>query len=106
MEYVYAALLLHNAGKDITEDSLSAVLQSAGVNVDSSRAKALVASLEGVDIKEAIEKAAFAAAPAAAAAAAPAASAAAAAPAEKAKAEESKEEAEAEGMEGLGALFG
>lgn len=105
MEYVYAALLLHNAGKDITEDSISAVLQSAGVNVDSSRAKALVASLEGVDIKEAIEKAAFAAAPAAAAAP----TAPAAAPekaAEKAKAEESKEEAEAEGMEGLGALFG
>ena len=61
MEYIYAALLLHNAGKAITEDAITAVLQAAGIEVNESRVKALVAALEGVDIEEAIAKAAFAA---------------------------------------------
>lgn len=102
MEYVYAALLLHNAGKEITEDTITSILQAADVEVDAARAKALVASLDGVDIKEAIEKAAFAAP---AAAAAPVA--AVEAPAESAADEAADEEAaEESGMEGLGALFG
>ncbi|HUW67156.1 MAG TPA: 50S ribosomal protein P1 [Candidatus Nanoarchaeia archaeon] len=102
MEYVYAALLLHNAGKEITEDTITSILQAADVEVDVARAKALVASLDGVDIKEAIEKAAFAAP---AAAAAPVA--AVEAPAESAADEAADEEAaEESGMEGLGALFG
>ena len=102
MEYVYAALLLHNAGKDITEDSVTAVLESAGVEVNEARVKALTASLEDINITEAIEKAAFAA-PAAAPAAA---SEAPAAVEEAAAEEEAEEEAEESGMEGLGALFG
>ncbi|MCK4928191.1 MAG: 50S ribosomal protein P1 [Methanosarcinales archaeon] len=102
MEYVYAALLLHNAGKDITEDSITAVLESAGVEVNEARVKALTASLEDINITEAIEKAAFAAP-----AAAPAAASEAPAAAEEAAAEEeAEEEAEESGMEGLGALFG
>ncbi len=104
MEYVYAALLLHNAGKDVTEDAITGILQAADVDVDATRVKALVASLEGVDIQEAIEKAAFAA-PAAGAAAPVAAAEEAPAAAEEAAAEE-EEEAEESGMEGLGALFG
>ncbi|KAF5420015.1 MAG: large subunit ribosomal protein L12 [Candidatus Methanocomedens sp.] len=103
MEYVYAALLLHNAGKDVTEDAITGILQAADVDVDATRVKALVASLEGVDIQEAIEKAAFAAP--AAAAVAPVAVAEEAPAAEEAAAEE-EEEAEESGMEGLGALFG
>ncbi|MCD4800433.1 MAG: 50S ribosomal protein P1 [Methanococcoides sp.] len=99
MEYIYAALLLHNAGKDITEESVSAVLSAAGTEVNESRARALVAALEDVDIEEAMATAAFA--PAAAAAAAPVAAAA-----EEAPAEEEKEEEEESGMAGLGALFG
>ncbi len=102
MEYVYAALLLHNAGKEITEDTITSILQAADVEVDAARAKALVASLDGVDIKEAIEKAAFAA-PAAAAAPVAAVEAPAAAAADEAADEEAAEES---GMEGLGALFG
>jgi large subunit ribosomal protein L12 len=72
MEYIYAALLLHSAGKEITEDAVKAVLSAAGVEVDDARVKALVAGLEGVDIEEAIANAAMpvAAAPAAAAPAA------------------------------------
>ena len=98
MEYVYAALLLHKAGKEVTEDSLKKVLEAAGVQPDESRVKALVAALEGVNIDEAMEKAV-----AAPVAAAPAP--AAAAPAEEKK-EEKEEKKEEEAVAGLGALFG
>ena len=98
MEYIYAALLLHNAGKAITEEAVTAVLQAAGIEVNEARVKALVAALEGVDIEEAISKAAFAA-PAAAA------PAAAEAPAEEEE-EEEEDTSEEDGMAGLGALFG
>ena len=103
MEYVYAALLLHSAGKKVSEEGITAVIKAAGVDVDAVRAKALVSALDGVNIEEAIAKAAFAAP----AAAAPAATAAPAAAAEAPKADDkSKEKAEESGMEGLGALFG
>ncbi len=103
MEYVYAALLLHSAGKKITEEGITAVVKAAGADVDAVRAKALVSALDGVNIEEAISKAAFAAP----AAAAPAAAAAAPAAAETPKKDEkAKEKAEESGMEGLGALFG
>ena len=72
MEYVYAAMLLHSAGKEIDDDAVSAVLKAAGVDVDAARDKPLVASLSGVDIAEAMATAV--AAPAAAAPAAAAAS--------------------------------
>jgi large subunit ribosomal protein L12 len=100
MEYVYSALVLHSAGKPVDESGVTNVLKAAGVSVDAARVKALVASLEGVNIEEAIKTAA--AAPVAAAAPAAAAPAAA-------KAEEKKEEkgpSEEEAMQGLGALFG
>jgi len=102
MEYVYAAMLLHNAGKPIDEQSVTKVLSAAGINVDASRVKALVASLSEVNIDEAIKSAAFmpAAAPA------PAAEAAKEKPAEEEKKEEEKEKKEEEALEGLGALFG
>lgn len=103
MEYVYAALLLHSAGKKVTDEAVTAVIKAAGAEVDAVRAKALVSALEGVNIEEAISKAAFAA-PAAAAAAAPAA-VAAEAPKKEEKPKE-KEKVEESGMEGLGALFG
>jgi len=108
MEYIYAALMLHKAGKEITENALTTVLTAGGIAVNESRVKALIAALDGVDIEEAIAKAAVSAAPAAAVSAAPAAAApAAAAPAAAEEApEESKEEEEEEGMAGLGALFG
>ena len=57
MEYVYAAMILHEAKKEITEANLSNVLKAAGVAVDEARIKALVSSLEGVDIEEAISSA-------------------------------------------------
>ena len=54
MEYVYAAMLLHAAEKEIDDKAVSAVLKAAGVDADSARVKALVASLGGVDIAEAM----------------------------------------------------
>ena len=103
MEYVYAAMLLHKAGKDINEANLKKVVTSTGAKADETRIKALVSALEGVDIAEVIDKAALV--PTAAAAAPAAAEAAPAAE----KAEEKEEDTEAkaeEAVAGLGALFG
>jgi large subunit ribosomal protein L12 len=58
MEYVYAALILNESGEEINEDNLTGVLEAAGVDVEESRVKALVAALEDVDIEDAIEQAA------------------------------------------------
>lgn len=99
MEYVYAALLLHSAGKPIDENGIKTVLKSAGVDANDARVKALVSSLDGVDIEEAIKTAVAAAAPAAG-------PAAAAAPAAEAEKPEEKGPSEEEAMAGLGALFG
>ncbi len=117
MEYVYAALILNETGEEINEDNVTSVLEAAGVDVEESRVKALVAALEDVDIEEAIDTAA--AAPAAAGGAA----GGAAAGGEEADTEEVEvadeeggEEAEADdddededeeaSGEGLGELFG
>ncbi len=104
MEYVYGALLLNAAGKPIDEKAVSGVLTAAGVAPDAARVKALIASLEGVNLAEVLAKAETFSAPAAAPA-----------PAEKKegkgdKKEEKKEEekgvSEEEAAEGLSALFG
>ena len=105
MEYVYAAMLLHKAGQKVDEANVKKVLESAHVKVDEARVKALVAALEGVNIDEAIEKAAVAQV----AMAAPAAGGhepkhdSKADAAKKAAEEKKSEEAAAAG---LGALFG
>lgn len=116
MEYVYSAMLLHSAGKKITAENLKKVLTAAGVKADDARIKALTASLEGVNIEEAIKTAAVpvaAATPAQPSAAAPSEEA----PAEekpgekkeekkKEKKKEEEEVSEEEAAAGLGALFG
>lgn len=103
MEYVYAAMLLYKAGKEITEKSVSDILTAAGVSADAARVKALVASVAEVDIEEAIKSAP------AMMAAAPAPAAAATATEEKKEEPEEEEDQtkkEEEAMEGLGSLFG
>ncbi|RLF08264.1 MAG: 50S ribosomal protein P1 [Thermoprotei archaeon] len=103
MEYVYASLILHHAGKPITEENIKKILESAGIQVDDVRVKALVATLKEVNIDEALKTAATM----------PATVAAPSAPQEtpekeeeeeKKKEEEKKEEEEV--AEGLSALFG
>ncbi len=101
MEYVYTAMLLHSAGKDIDEKSIEAVLKAAKVEVNEARVKALVASLEGVNIDEAIEKSVVSQAPAAA----PATTDTAAPKAEEKK-PKIDEKGEEEAASGLAALFG
>jgi len=107
MENIYAAMLLHKAGKTIDEASVTKVLEAAGITVDAVQVKALVASLSEVNIDEAIKAAPtmMAAAPAAPAGGAEAKPAAAPAEDKKKKAEEEKAKEEA-ALEGLGALFG
>jgi large subunit ribosomal protein L12 len=104
MEYVYSAMLLHSAGKKITEENVKKVLTAAGAKPDDARIKALVASLDGVNIEEAIKTATPVAA-----AAAPAAQAAPETPAEEKKEEKKKEKkeevSEEEAAAGLSALF-
>jgi len=109
MEYVYAALILNESGEEINEENLTDVLDAAGVDVEESRVKALVAALEDVDIEEAVEQAA--AVPAGGASAAPAGGddeGADEAEEEEAAEEEEDEDDEDEeaGGEGLGELFG
>ena len=72
MEYLHASLILHSAGKKITEKAIGDILKAAGVDADTGRIKGLVAALDGVNIEEALKSAAFAPAAPAAAAAAPA----------------------------------
>jgi large subunit ribosomal protein L12 len=98
MEYIYAAMLLHKAGKEVNEAGIEGILKTAGVEFDSARVKALVASIKNINIDEAIEKAAVA----------PAAAPVAAAEGGEAKeeAEEDNEKKEEEAAAGLGALFG
>lgn len=112
MEYIYAALILNETDAEINEENLTAVLDAAGVDVEESRVKALVAALEDVDIEDAIEQAA--AVPAAGGAAAPAEGGDdsdddsdddAAAAADDGDDDEEEEDEEASG-EGLGSLFG
>ena len=99
MEYMYAAMLLHSAGKEITEGSVESIITAAGITPDGVRVKALVAALAEVDIEEALKAPVFTAA-----AAGPAVPAADEEPAEeKPKEEEKKEE---EDLQGLSALFG
>ena len=98
-------MLLHSAGKEISEENIKKVLTAAGVKADDARIKALTASLDGVDIEEAIKSAA------AAPVAAPAASGEAASEEKKEEKKEEEEEeeeevSEEEAAEGLGALFG
>lgn len=106
MEYVYAAMLLHKAGKEVKEDSVKKVLEAAGVKVDDARIKALVAALDGVNIDEAIEKAATPVAVAAAPAAGGDAPKAEDKKADEKKAAEEEKKSEEQAAAGLGALFG
>jgi large subunit ribosomal protein L12 len=96
MELIYSVLLLHTAKQKIDESNVTKVLQAAGITPDTSKVKALVAAMEGINIDDAISKAAMPVA----------------APAEaKAEKKEEKKEEDMEkkaelATEGLSSLFG
>jgi len=97
MEMMYAALLLHKAGKPINEENMKKVLEAVGANTDAGRIKAVVTALDGANIEEIIEKASSVAA-------APVAAAPTAEKKKESKKEEKKSEEEA--AAGLAGLFG
>ncbi|MBD3155095.1 MAG: 50S ribosomal protein P1 [Candidatus Aenigmarchaeota archaeon] len=104
MEYIYSAMLLHSAGKEIDEKNVKKVIEAAGVKAEDAKIKAMIAALEGVDIEEVVSKAAVPVATAAA----PAASGGAEAKEEE-KEEEDEEDEEKKAEEaagGLASLFG
>jgi large subunit ribosomal protein L12 len=103
MEYIYAALLLDAAGKEVNEKDLSDVLKAAGFSPDQARAKAVAESLKGVNIKDVIKEAQTVQMSAPAAhASAPAAGGEAA----KKKEPQEEKKSDEEAASGLAGLFG
>jgi len=98
MKYIYAVLLLHKLGKEVTEDSVKKVIESTGTEVDAAAIKSMVASLKDVDIEKALSEAQ----------AMPVASSEGkgGAGGEEKKAEVKEEKKAEEAAEGLAALFG
>jgi len=98
MNLVYGALLLHSAGKEVNEENVKKVAEATGEKIEEAQVKALVAALEGVNIKDVISKAAM-----------PVATPVAVVEKKEEKKEEKPEEKEKkaeEAAEGLSALFG
>ncbi|MBL7206017.1 MAG: hypothetical protein ISS36_00290 [Candidatus Aenigmarchaeota archaeon] len=96
--YVYLALFLHSANKEITEENIKKLSDSIGEKADDAQLKALVSSLEGIDINDAISQAI----------AAPAAAAPVGEVKEEKKEEKKEEDAEKKSEEaaaGLSSLF-
>ena len=96
--YLHAALLLKGAEKEITKESLIAVLKAAGASVEEAKAQVLAEAVKGVNFEELLKAAAMPVA------AAPAAAAPAEAKKEEKKEDPAKQEAAA--AEGLASLFG
>jgi large subunit ribosomal protein L12 len=57
MNEVYAALILHEAKKEINEENIKKILEAAGAQVEEAKIKALVAALQGINIDEALRQA-------------------------------------------------
>ena len=101
MEYLYAAMLLHKAGKPIDENNIKKVLKAAEIEIDPARVKVIVGTLSEIDIEEAI-KTAPSIMP-------PTVTTTPSTESDTPKVEdkdEKEEEKEEEALEGLGALFG
>jgi len=52
MEYIYAALLLHEAKKEINAENIKKIIESIGLQPNEAMINALLTALEGVDIEE------------------------------------------------------
>ncbi len=99
LEYIHAALLLHEAKKDIDEASVSKIIESVGLTADKAMIKSTVENLKEVNIEEVLSSAV-----AAPVAAAPTASAGGEEKEEK-KEEDTEKKTEAAAT-GLSSLFG
>ncbi|MCS7105781.1 MAG: 50S ribosomal protein L12 [Candidatus Aenigmarchaeota archaeon] len=96
MEIVYSALLLHSVKLPITEENIKKIFQALGLSPDENKIKALIASLEGINIDEILKQAPSFVAPT---------SQQPEKKAEEKKEEEAEKKAE-EAVAGLSALFG
>ncbi len=94
--YLHAVLLLHGAGKEVSEASIVSVLKSAGAEADGAKAKFLAEAVKGANMEELLKNAMTVAA----------APAAGAAPAKEEKKEEDTAKKEEQAAEGLANLFG
>ena len=95
--YLHAVLLLHGAGKDVTKESIVAVIKASGADADEAKAAVLADAVKDVKFEDLLKAATVVAAPAAAA------------PAAEAKKEEPEEDEgkkEEEAAAGLANLFG
>ncbi|MDD4983764.1 MAG: 50S ribosomal protein P1 [Candidatus ainarchaeum sp.] len=97
MQYVYAAMLLHSAKKEINEAAVEKIINAAGLELDKGKVKALVEALKEVNIDEVIKQASTVVA------VAPSAGSAKAEAKEEVKDDKKTEE---EAAAGLGSLFG
>ena len=97
MNEVYAALILHEAKKEINEENIKKILEAAGVQIEEAKIKALVAALQGINIDEALKQAVVIPTQAAGAAEKKE---------EEKRAEEEEKKRAEEAVAGLSALFG
>nr|AOZ55985.1 ribosomal protein L12E/L44/L45/RPP1/RPP2 [uncultured korarchaeote] len=104
MEYLYAALLLYEAKKDINEENLKKVLEAAGITPEEAWVKRLVNDLREINIEEVLK--APIAAPIAAPSAAPAPTPTEEEKPKEERKKEEEEKKEEEALAGLSALFG
>ena len=95
--YLHAVLLLHGAGKEVSKESILAVVKASGADVDDAKAKVLADAVKGVNFDDLLKNVAMASA-------APAAAPVAEAKKEAPKEDEGKKEEQA--AEGLASLFG
>ena len=93
MEYIYAALLLHKLGKEITETNLKKVIEATGTQLDEAKIKSIVASLKDVNIEKVLSEAQVV-------------QSSAQSQKQEVKEEKKEKEKPEEAAEGLAALFG
>lgn len=99
--YLHAVLVVHGAGKEVSKDSIVAVVKASGAEVDEAKAQVLAEAVKGVNFEDLLKQSTMVAA--APAAAAPAAGGGEAKKEEKKEDEGKKEE---EAAAGLANLFG
>ena len=103
---MHAALLLHEAKKDITDDAISKVVEAAGIKADKAMAKATTENLKDVDIEDVLSSAVAAPVAGAPAQAQGVVEAEGEKKEDKKESEEAKEKKSEEAAAGLSSLFG
>ncbi len=56
MDYTYAVLLLHKVRREVNEETLTKVIVATDVEIDETKIKSLITSLQDVNISKELEK--------------------------------------------------